>query len=215
MIFDSLQNVRQELQNSDVEVQQLATSAASLMEAAEVTNAILVNSAEDSYHQTFYNIASDAAKRISTAFEQAIASNKINTGKLFDRRYVEIPNTNPQKYSTLYHKLADQLLPGIQEPALKSNNAIIYVIATDPNGYVPTHNSQFAKPPTGNFDIDLVSSRSKRLFNDRTGIRCGAHTEKMLLQTYKRDTGEIMHDLSVPIFCRWQALGRDPYWLQA
>ena len=30
--------------------------------------------------------------------------------------------------------------------------------------------------------------------------RCGAHTQKMLLQTYKRDTGEIMHDLSVPIY---------------
>ena len=78
--------------------------------------------------------------------------------------------------------------------------AIVHVIATDPNGYVPTHNNQFAKPPTGNFEVDLVNSRSKRLFNDRTGARCGAHTKSMLLQTYKRDTGEIMHDLSVPIF---------------
>ena len=48
--------------------------------------------------------------------------------------------------------------------------------------------------------MDLVRSRSKRLFNDRTGIRCGTHTENMLLQTYRRDTGEIMHDLSVPIY---------------
>ena len=78
--------------------------------------------------------------------------------------------------------------------------AIVHVIATDPNGYVPTHNNQFAKPPTGNFEVDLVNSRSKRLFNDRNGARCGAHTQSMLLQTYKRDTGEIMHDLSVPIF---------------
>ena len=34
----------------------------------------------------------------------------------------------------------------------------------------------------------------------RTGSRCGSHTETMLLQTYKRDTGEILHDLSVPIY---------------
>ena len=78
--------------------------------------------------------------------------------------------------------------------------AIVHVIATDPNGYVPTHNNQFAKPPTGNLEVTLVSSRSKRLFNERTGARNGAHTQTMLLQTYKRDTGEIMHDLSVPIF---------------
>jgi methyl-accepting chemotaxis protein len=65
---------------------------------------------------------------------------------------------------------------------------------------VPTHNDKFAKALTGNYDMDLINSRSKRLFNDRTGSRCGSHTKKMLLQTYKRDTGEIMHDLSVPIY---------------
>jgi methyl-accepting chemotaxis protein len=65
---------------------------------------------------------------------------------------------------------------------------------------VPTHNDKFAKAPTGIYEQDLVNSRSKRIFSDRTGSRCGAHTKKVLLQTYKRDTGEIMHDLSVPIY---------------
>ena len=51
--------------------------------------------------------------------------------------------------------------------------------------------------------IDLVSV----LFNDRTGIRCGSHTQEMLLQTYRRDTGEIMHDLSVPIYIDGKHLG--------
>lgn len=44
-------------------------------------------------------------------------------------------------------------------------------------------------------------------FNYATGKRCGAHTEKLLLQTYKRDTGEIMHDLSVPIFVQGKHWG--------
>ena len=48
--------------------------------------------------------------------------------------------------------------------------------------------------------IDLVKSRSKRIFNDKTGQRGGQHQEKLLLQTYKRDTGEVLHDLSVPVF---------------
>jgi len=70
---------------------------------------------------------------------------------------------------------------------------------TTPEGYVPTHNRAFSQPPVGNPEIDRVKSRSKRLFNDRTGGRCGSHQRRLLLQTYSRDTGELMHDLSVPI----------------
>ncbi|MCY1186283.1 hypothetical protein D9M73_271420 [compost metagenome] len=52
-----------------------------------------------------------------------------------------------------------------------------------------------------------MKSRSKRLFNDRTGIRCGSHQQALLLQTYCRDTGELMHDLSVPIYVAGQQWG--------
>ena len=45
----------------------------------------------------------------------------------------------------------------------------------------------------------MVNNRTKRIFSDRTGARCGSNTKPFLLQTYKRDTGEVMHDLSVPI----------------
>jgi methyl-accepting chemotaxis protein len=64
---------------------------------------------------------------------------------------------------------------------------------------VPTHNRAFSHAQTGDRAVDAVKSRSKRLFNDPTGIRCGSHQQALLLQTYSRDTGELMHDLSVPI----------------
>jgi methyl-accepting chemotaxis protein len=76
----------------------------------------------------------------------------------------------------------------------------VFVIATDANGYVPTHNNKFSHAQTGDYEIDLAKSRTKRIFSDRVGKRCGSHTSPFLLQTYKRDTGEVMHDLSVPIF---------------
>ncbi len=99
----------------------------------------------------------------------------------------------------LSSKFCDKNLPAIQEKVLSLNNLIAYAIATDPKGYVPTHNNKFAHSLTGNYEKDLIGSRSKRIFDDRTGGRCGNHTKRLLLQTYKRDTGEIMHDLSVPI----------------
>jgi methyl-accepting chemotaxis protein len=53
---------------------------------------------------------------------------------------------------------------------------------------------------TGNYDQNLANSRTKSIFDDYTGARCGSNTQSFLLQTYKRDTGEVMHDLSAPIY---------------
>ncbi len=65
---------------------------------------------------------------------------------------------------------------------------------------MPTHNDRFSQPLTGDYDRDLAGNRTKRIFDDKTGSRCGSHTQRLLLQTYKRDTGEVMHDLSVPVY---------------
>lgn len=145
-------------------------------------------------------IAQQAAKAISDVFEQAILSGRMSEADLFDSHYQPVPNTNPTKYSTRFDSFTDSNLPSIQEPILDANQFIVYAGAVDRNGYFPTHNKKFSQPLTGNYERDLTNSRTKRLFNDPTGIRCAKNTESFLLQTYKRDTGEVMHDLSVPIY---------------
>jgi methyl-accepting chemotaxis protein len=47
--------------------------------------------------------------------------------------------------------------------------------------------------------MDMENNRTKRKFNDRTGLRSGVNTEPFLLQTYSRDTGEVMNDISTPL----------------
>ena len=133
-------------------------------------------------------------------FEQAIRNGEISESSLFNFDYKLIPNTKPEKFSTTFDGFTDRQLPQIQEPILDSNPFIIYAGAVDVNGYFPTHNKKFSKPMTGDYETDLAHSRTKRIFNDATGIRCAKNTESFLLQTYKRDTGEVMHDLSVPIY---------------
>lgn len=145
-------------------------------------------------------IAQDAASRIGQLFEQAIASGRITERDLFDFNYKPVPNTNPQKYTTGFDSFTDRELPAVQEPILQTNDFIIYAGAVDKNGYFPTHNKKFSHSMTGNYEVDLAKSRTKRIFDDYTGSRCGKNTESFLLQTYKRDTGEVMHDLSAPIF---------------
>jgi methyl-accepting chemotaxis protein len=53
----------------------------------------------------------------------------------------------------------------------------------------------------------MPRSRSKRIFDDPVGKRCGNHTKPFLIQTYRRDTGEVMHDISTPIFIRGKQWG--------
>lgn len=158
-------------------------------------------------HQRMYTVARAAADAVQEVFEQAIAKGQISASDLLSQDHPPVPNTNPQKYSSRFDAFTDRVLPAIQEAVLQQSPQLVFAICTNQRGYVPTHNNKFAHPLTGRYEVDLVNSRSKRIFSDRTGSRCGAHTRKVLLQTYKRDTGEIMHDLSVPIWVNGQHWG--------
>ncbi|MEH6354720.1 MAG: methyl-accepting chemotaxis protein [Marinobacter sp.] len=199
-IFTVIETVRDDITESDVSVASLAQQATRLMEIAETTNAVFALNSETSYHRPFFQHASIGAAQVADVFAQAMRDNKLSVAALFDRNRQPVANTNPPKYTCGFDRFTDQALPVIQEAIKGASAQIIYAITTAPDGYVPTHNREFAHAPTGNAATDLARSRSKRLFNDRTGIRCGSHTQEMLLQTYRRDTGEIMHDLSVPIY---------------
>ncbi|HCL37727.1 MAG TPA: methyl-accepting chemotaxis protein, partial [Marinobacter hydrocarbonoclasticus] len=199
-VFSAIESVRDHISESDTSVASLADQASTLMELAEKANAAFALNSSESYHRPFYEKALEGAQQIGQLFEAAIREGRLSEAALFDKKRTPIANTQPQQYSSSFDRFTDQMFPAIQEPIKKSHEAMVFSIACAPDGYVPTHNKDFAHPPSGNPEVDLVKSRSKRLFNDRTGIRCGSHTESMLLQTYRRDTGEIMHDLSVPIY---------------
>lgn len=177
----------------------ISQQASSLSLGSESIFRELENIEYDAFFKPILISAKHASKAIGECFEGWIQSGKITQQQLFSQNYKPIENTNPTKYTTDYDKLTDQSLPAIQEPILE-NKDIIFAGAVDTKGYFPTHNKRYSQALTGNFEKDLVNNRTKRIFNDPTGIRCGSHTESFLLQTYKRDTGEILHDLSVPIY---------------
>jgi methyl-accepting chemotaxis protein len=134
---------------------------------------------------------------------------------VFDKSYKAMAGTNPQKYSTDYDKKVEQEFQKIYDDALRSINGCIFSLCVDSNGYAPTHNSKFSEKLTGNADYDMVHSRDKRIFNDHTGTRAAKNTSKFLLQSYVRDTGEIVNDLSMPVTVNgkhWGAfrIGFDP-----
>lgn len=133
------------------------------------------------------------------AVEKGIAENKITNADLFDRNYRPIPNTSPQKYGTAFDKFLDQYIGPLQEQILSRQGSIFFAICVDDHGYVGCHNLRYTKALTGDPELDKVNNRTKRIFNDKTGLKAAQNTGPFLLQTYMRDTGEIMNDISTPI----------------
>lgn len=200
MINEAISRIRDSMMVTKTDLPRAVNSASVLSDRAEVlfeiTNALHVKTP----HDEVCAAARMAAREVERIFSEAIAKGDITMNALFDRSYKPIPNTNPQKFTTQFDAFTDRVLPPLQEGLLVALPQLAYAGAVDNNGYFPTHNKKFSQPLTGNYDKDLINNRTKRVFTDRTGSRCGSNTKPFLLQTYKRDTGEIMHDISVPIY---------------
>ena len=199
--------LRSDVSDSEGQTRQLSNAAERLVGQAESISEQLATVGLDAYHQRIYDLARHAAAQIAAQFEADIDNGRISAGDLFDRHYQPIAGSFPAKFKTRFDSYADQVLPAIQEPLLAQHEGLVFAIACTAEGYVPTHNNAFNHRPTGDHAVDTLKSRSKRLFNDRTGIRCGSHQQPLLLQTYMRDTGELMHDLSVPIMLQGRHWG--------
>ncbi len=127
---------------------------------------------------------------------QELAERGIN---VFDRDYRPVANTNPQKFMTTYATAFGKELQPLFDEARKELGSI-YAVALDTNGFLAIHHSGVSEPLTGDLKVDVVNSRHLKIyFNVETEKRRSRNTEPFLFQTYMRDTGEILNDLSMPI----------------
>lgn len=119
---------------------------------------------------------------------------------VLDKNYRPLPNTNPQKYAVVYNDVFDRELQPLFDKGLEIIDGAVYSLVADINGYISTHHSRNQKPLTGNYEVDLVNSREKRIYAaSELEVKRAKNTMPFLLQTYMRDTGEILNDLSLPI----------------
>ncbi|KFZ38212.1 chemotaxis protein [Shewanella mangrovi] len=199
-IADAIRQISQSLQDTGSRSEQISQQAFKFSQQTEGIFSALTAWKTDTFEQQVLQEAQAAAAACGKLLSQGLHTGTFTEHQLFSPEYQRVGTTEPAKYSTAFDRFTDQQFPAIQEPILARLREVIYAGAVDRKGYFPTHNKRFSQPLTGNKQQDIANNRTKRLFNDPTGIRCGQHTDSMLLQTYKRDTGEVMHDLSVPIY---------------
>jgi hypothetical protein len=183
----------------------LAPAAAAAQGQAVKVGGVVPVDALSAQEREMLGVATEFARRTTETIDRWLAAKEVTPERLFSFLYYPVPNTDPPKFTTDYDRLSDREGPGgfveIQESAYnRAPNVIIYTVTVDKHGYLPTHNKRYSMPLTGNLASDLVNNRTKRIFNDRTGLAAAQNTAPFLIQNYQRDTGETMADLSVPIF---------------
>ena len=146
------------------------------------------------------------AKLVDKVIEEAIDNGVFGVKDAFDKNYEEIPGFEPAKYHTRYDFYLDKAILAMEDEFLK-DESVVYAVAVDINGYLPTHNTRYQKPITGDQKKDLVGNRTKRIFNDPVGIKAAKNTQEAYQQVYYRDTGEVMWDITTPIFVKGKQWG--------
>jgi methyl-accepting chemotaxis protein len=144
-------------------------------------------------------LAQDFSRRCAEAMEAWIANKEVTRERLFSFLYYPIARTDPPKFTTDWDRLSDRDVQGIEEAVMSRAQGLVYAVLVDRHGYLPTHNLRYSQPLTGNLANDLVNNRTKRIFNDKTGLAAARSEAPFLVQRYQRDTGESMVDLSVPV----------------
>ncbi|MDR2239596.1 MAG: methyl-accepting chemotaxis protein [Zoogloeaceae bacterium] len=118
---------------------------------------------------------------------------------IWDQNYQPVARTDPQKYEVAYAKAFEQEIQPVCDKALTALRGCVYALIVDNHGYGAIHNTKYSRPLTGHYHDDLIGNRARRIWNDQTGQRAAKNTKPLLVQTYARDTGEILAEINMPI----------------
>ncbi len=152
-------------------------------------------------------VANELSRRCTETIEKWLAAGEVSEDRLWSALYYPIEKTDPPKFNTDWDRLSDRDVLPLEEAALARSAAIVYVVLTDRNGYVPSHNTRYAQTLTGNISVDWTGNRTKRIFNNHVEIAAARSAAPYIFQKYARDNGEILEDLGVPVMVRGKQFG--------
>ena len=141
----------------------------------------------------------DQARRFRDTVQKRLGELAARGVDIWDQNYRPMPRTNPQKYEVGYCAVFEQEVQPILESALADLRGGVYTLIVDTRAYGAIHNLKYSRSLTGNYQNDLVGNRTRRIWDDVTGQRGALNTQPMLVQTYARDTGEILSEINMPI----------------
>lgn len=200
---EELSVVNRDVHGRSTEIRELGQRIRESMQDSDSRTSELVDAADETLHRLCqFRIGRGRLEETLEKVEarrdliQAEITKLVADGvNMFDRNHQPIANTNPQKFDVSYARAFQKACQYLIDEWAKENDGALYCLPLDSKGYVAIHRSELSHEPTGDPDVDLQKSRHMRFFQSRDI----PHMGRFKLQSYIRDTGEVMFNLSVPI----------------
>ncbi|ATE60486.1 methyl-accepting chemotaxis protein [Thauera sinica] len=205
--MESLSATNARVHDHVVEINELSSTVARHMDDSEQRTADLTRATEAVQElvsrfrtgQGAFDRAVEQTRRFRDQVQaglEAMAGDRID---VFDRQYRPMPGTNPPKFKVSWGDEFTRRCQRTLDESLAATQGAVFAVAVNVDGYLSAHNTRFSRPLTGDHDTDLVGNRTCRKFEAPAELRAAHNTEPLLLQTYLRDTGEILCDMAMPI----------------
>lgn len=127
------------------------------------------------------------AAEFTSRLEEAVQHGRIDMDSLFDEKYVK--TAEEDKFRNRSNSFFDSEVLPLLKQWVQKDKRLIYVVAMDRNGYMPTH---------------IMPARALVKMSDPVSLT-GAKTPSLLRQPFRRPLaagGELAKDIAMPVMVR-------------
>lgn len=150
-------------------------------------------------------------RELAEEIESAIDAGRVSVEDVFDRNYREIPDSNPPRYATGFTRFADAVIRPKLDLIFESDDRIQTVVATDLNGFLPTHLTRRSLAPTGDPDHDAKFCRNGRILYEGVDIAAKKSTADYTMAVYRHEIDgrgyDVVRNVYVPLYIKGKRWG--------
>lgn len=150
------------------------------------------------------------AREAAEMVEKAIAAGEISAAQVFDQDYQSIEGSNPPRFRTSFTEWADRVWQPLLDRGKQSDDNILAAACTDTKGFLPTHNSEMSKQPTGDVTHDTKYCRNGRIIFDPLDKKAKASAAPYMMAVYRQEGDgkqyQVVRNVYIPMFIngrRW------------
>jgi methyl-accepting chemotaxis protein len=150
----------------------------------------IVHSGFASTDRELVDIAIAATSDVQRAIEMEIGEGRLSNALVFDTNYRPVPGSNPAQFDHVFTDVADRIIQPILDRVSASDPRILVAVASDINGYLPTHISAKSLPQRADDPAwNALNCRNKCNFMDDATARALASDADFMLTTYRQNLG--------------------------
>src|SRR5690606_1904478 len=168
--IEELSVTNREVHSRSTEIRELGIQIRQDMERSDTQPAELRQAAEEALRKvTQFRIGRGRLESVLEIMFQRRDQLEVEIEKLldqgvdmFDRNYIPVPNTVPQKYEVSYARPFQQACQSLIDSWRDGVDGAAFCLPLDSEGFVAIHFSEFSHPMTGDPEVDLKRSRNMR-----------------------------------------------------